>query len=194
MWTEKAHHEGSVRIVGIPSTPSSWIPSRRFPPSVGQSTPFDPNVRRQSARIALGFQYSKQKIYWSDRGFRQIMRTMLQEVDTTPYLYNATVNRVYTGISREVNGLAVDWLSGSVYWTDALYNWITVAAAEKHEVYRHLVTNDLEKPMGICVWPQKGSVYPEHEMLSFGVFFFSLAAQEVAKMATFVAASDENVD
>ena len=56
--------------------------------------------------------------------------------------------------------MAVDWLSGSIYWTDALYNWITVASAHGKATteanYKHLIVTGLDKPMGIAVYPQKG--------------------------------------
>lgn len=56
----------------------------------------------------------------------------------------------------QVNGIAVDWLSGSLYWTDALYNWISVCDSQRFDYYRHLVTTKLDKPIGITVHPQKG--------------------------------------
>ena len=59
-----------------------------------------------------------------------------------------------------MNGIAVDWLSGAIYWTDALYNWITVAASDQNakdsEIHRHLWITGLDKPHGIAVHPIKG--------------------------------------
>ena len=55
-----------------------------------------------------------------------------------------------------VNGLAVDWLSGSMYWTDGLYDWISVANVDKQDIYNHLITDNLEKPSGIVVHPKRG--------------------------------------
>ena len=69
---------------------------------------------------------------------------------------NTKVQKIYSGTSQEVNGMAVDWLSGSVYWTDTLYNWITVAAGNKYDRFLHLVLTGLDKPMGIVVHPLRG--------------------------------------
>ena len=84
------------------------------------------------------------------------MRTKLRIMNTATYAYNVTINPVYSGISKEVNGIAVDWLSGSLYWTDALYNWISVCDSQRFEIYRHLVTTGLDKPIGIAVDPVEG--------------------------------------
>jgi len=82
-----------------------------------------------------------------------------QKAPYVPYTYIAILYEVYTGISTQVNGMAVDWLSGSVYWSDALYNWITVARLVSWNVFNHIVTTELDRPMGIAVHPQNGYEY-----------------------------------
>jgi len=69
---------------------------------------------------------------------------------------------VLSGTSSAVNGLAVDWAAGNLYWTDGLYRWIAVtrvarrgAAATGHKT---LVSMDVEQPYGIAVWPHRGFV------------------------------------
>jgi len=70
---------------------------------------------------------------------------------------------VLSGTSSAVNGLAVDWAAGNLYWTDGLYRWIAVtrvarrgaAAAAGHKT---LVSMDVEQPYGIAVWPHRGFV------------------------------------
>jgi len=52
--------------------------------------------------------------------------------------------------------MAIDWASGSIYWTDALYNWITVANLTAINIFNHIITTDLLQPQGIAVYPQKG--------------------------------------
>jgi sugar lactone lactonase YvrE len=157
IWSEK-HLTGSVRLRGIVGDPAKWIGSRT-PIVTGQAQPSDSLAQYTSARVALAYKYDTQNIYWSDRNFKEVVKTKLQARDDTPYVYNATHNRVYTGTSSEVDGLAVDWSSGSVYWTDALYNWITVANGNKYDVYRHLITTGLDRPMGIAVDPYNGKMY-----------------------------------
>ena len=80
----------------------------------------------------------------------------LQKAPHVPYQYYVPMYIVYTGISTQVNGMAVDWLSGSIYWTDALYNWVTVARLNSRDIFNHIVTTELDRPMGIAVYPQNG--------------------------------------
>ena len=73
-----------------------------------------------------------------------------------PYAYNTTLQLIYMGTSTQVYAMAIDWLSGSIYWTDALYNWITVARLDAFEIFNHIVTTELDRPVGIAVYPQNG--------------------------------------
>ena len=84
------------------------------------------------------------------------MLALFQVAPGFPYTYTLPLYYVYMGISTQVNGMAVDWASNSLYWTDALYNWITVANATDLNVYNHIVVTDLLQPQGIAVYPQKG--------------------------------------
>jgi len=77
-----------------------------------------------------------------------------------PWIYNIPLHIVYTGTSTQVYAMAIDWLSGSIYWTDALYNWITVARLDAYDIFNHIVTTELDRPMGIAVYPQNGYEFP----------------------------------
>ena len=66
------------------------------------------------------------------------------------------VVKVRTGTSAEVNGVAVDWRSNNVYWTDGLYNWVMMAPlrANAHNLVGRIVLQDgLDKPHGLVVHP-----------------------------------------
>jgi len=74
---------------------------------------------------------------------------------------------VLSGTSSAVNGIAVDWAAGNLYWTDGLYRWIAVtrvrprSAAVGHKTavsHKTVVSMDVEQPYGIAVWPHRGYV------------------------------------
>lgn len=154
LWTEKGLN-GDVKIMGIPGEPSDWIKDGNIR-AIAQAYPSDPATRAKSHRIALAFLYKEQRLIFSDRGFREIYKIQLRRAPSLPFIYNVTVESVFSGISAEVNGMAMDWVSGSLYWTDARYNWITVARSENNSVFRHLITTGLDSPHGIAVHPREG--------------------------------------
>ena len=154
MWTEKDLSDGAVNIKGIPGDPEDWVKEGFRQYMMSYFT--DPYSRRVSFRVALAFKYSDHTLYFSDRGFKDIFRIVLQTSPTLPFTYNQTLRIVYSGISTRVNGMAVDWASGSIYWTDSQYNWVTVAKASVYAIYKHIVYTGLDRPVGIAVHPKRG--------------------------------------
>ena len=70
---------------------------------------------------------------------------------------NKDIKVIHYGTSSQVGGISYDWVSGNLYWTDSLYNWIMLAKAEeKTKKFRTLIRTNLDKPHGIAVYPQKG--------------------------------------
>ena len=54
-------------------------------------------------------------------------------------------------------GLAVDWLSNNIYWSDSLYNWIIMSPRNSVEpVFKTIVRTGLSSPHSLAVHPQKG--------------------------------------
>ena len=99
--------------------------------------------------MALGYDYWQQTLYWSDGGNKKIQGLRLDGS-------NAAFT-TFQGTSSQVRGLAVDWVSSTVYWTDALYNWIIVAPARKEsQIFNILIYSGLDQPNGIAVHPDKG--------------------------------------
>lgn len=87
---------------------------------------------------------------------------------------------ILSGTSSAVNGIALDWAAGNIYWTDGLYKWIAVArAVEKSKGHKTLLSTGLDRPQGIAVWPQKGFVsiilfYSILQMYLFSLSIFNL--------------------
>ena len=94
----------------------------------------------------------RRELFFTDRGLKEVYKIKVKE-GTGPLSYKVPVERVYHGTSSIVNGLAVDWLSGSVYWSDGQYNWISMASVNDPEVYKHIVTTGVDGPTGIAVEP-----------------------------------------
>lgn len=66
-------------------------------------------------------------------------------------------NNVFNGTSSDVEGLAVDWVSRNLYFTDSMYNWVMMVGLNSTIFPHKLVTDtNLDRPMGIAVYPQKG--------------------------------------
>ena len=153
MWTEKESFDGTVYIKGIQGDPETWVVTDQATVSYSYFSSFQD--QRTSFRQALSFQYSSKRLFNSDRGFKNIYGITLQNADS----YEVAMSEIYSGTSTQVNGLAMDWASGSIYWTDALYNWITVANSSNYQIYNHIVMTGLDRPMGIAVYPQKGYLF-----------------------------------
>ncbi|KAK2156704.1 hypothetical protein LSH36_207g06036 [Paralvinella palmiformis] len=157
IWTEKSL-DGVVRIRGLRGNPQHWI-DHGIPDYVTYGTPSTRAVQYKSVRTALGFRYSSRELLFSDVGYREIFKMPLADAYISEHPANATVTPVYSGTSSRVRGVTVDWQAANVYWTDSSYNWITVAAIDRRDVYRHIVTTDLDIPVGIAVYPQKGLLF-----------------------------------
>lgn len=137
--------EGKSCIVGISGDPSEWVANRTG------TTRYIVAPNSQWEIAALGWDYSRKALVWSETGNKKIQGIHL---DGTKSLFT-----IFGGISSRVDGVAVDWLAGNVYWVDSMYNWIIVAPFDRgRHLYRILISTKLEKPVGLAVHPQRGYV------------------------------------
>lgn len=137
---------GVSRIVGIEGNPTEWVPSGNV------------QVRHISAPHhgwqfkALAFNYATQTLFWTESTNKKIQALRLNGTTET--------ETIFTGTSNMAEGLAVDWISNNIYWTDSLYNWIVMAPLESQEkVYRLVVRTDLSDPHSVAVHPEKGYLF-----------------------------------
>lgn len=86
-------------------------------------------------------------IYWVDGQERTISRIKRDLTDR-----QTLVKTIYG-----VEGLAVDWIAGNLYWTDQVVQTVEVSRLNGSNRYV-VVHGDMEKPRSIVVHPAKGSV------------------------------------
>lgn len=140
IWTQIDQSSGGSRIVGISGNPEQWVPIRvassRYITAPSSTWNFE----------ALGFDYGRKLLVWSDSGNNKIQSLQLNGT--------ATPSDVLTGTSGHVTGLACDWLRGNVYWTDSMYNWIAVKRlgdSQNIQDYKVIVDSKLDQPADVVV-------------------------------------------
>ena len=75
IWTQKADH-GPVHLVGLPEIHKIIKTGKVESISSGGPSVLENSI--QSSRIALGFRYSTKHLFFSDRGFKRIIRAQLK--------------------------------------------------------------------------------------------------------------------
>ncbi len=104
-----------------------------------------PVISGLSTAVALDIHYNLGYIFWSDVKELNIKRA---NIDGT----SIKVIRNNTGICE---GLAVEWNSSLLYWTDSTNDTISVSDLEGNNK-RILVSSNLEEPRGIALDPNYG--------------------------------------
>ena len=101
----------------------------------------------QNRIIPLGVDTVHQHIYFGDYNLGRISRSNYD---------GSNVSIIMEGV-KHVNGLAVDWINGLMYWTSRTSDNIEVATLDG--LYRNVLINDkLQYPRGIAVDPIAGYV------------------------------------
>ena len=68
---------------------------------------------------ALAADYKNKQIYWTDYRAEKIGKYDWANNKTSPDLFK--------GMAHGIENLAVDYVTGNVYWTDSDYKWIMVS-------------------------------------------------------------------
>uniref|UniRef100_A0A1B0DDW6 Uncharacterized protein n=1 Tax=Phlebotomus papatasi TaxID=29031 RepID=A0A1B0DDW6_PHLPP len=90
------------------------------------------------------------RVYWSDISSKTIVSSK----------YDGTDKKTF--ISEDIlspEGIAVDWISRRIYWTDSTKDTVEVASLDDAKLRAVLVRKDLVNPRGIAVDPHHGKIY-----------------------------------
>ncbi|XP_055547444.1 nidogen [Wyeomyia smithii] len=90
------------------------------------------------------------RIYWSDISAKQIFSCKYDGTDRKPFI---------TKDISSPEGVAVDWISRRIYWTDSAKDTIEVASLENPELRAIIVSKYLVNPRGIAVDPHQSKLY-----------------------------------
>ena len=103
-------------------------------------------VSNLSRAVALDVHVNEKMIYWSDINRRVIKRMNLS---------SGNIKDIITDDLGVVDGLAVEWESNLIYWTDYSNSRVEVASVDGKQ-RKLLFVEDVNKPRGIALYPKKG--------------------------------------
>ena len=92
--------------------------------------------------VAIDVHFSLGFIFWSDVTELNIKRLRIDEENTTTLITNIGV----------CDGLAVQWRTSQLYWTDTTYNSISVSDLDGNNQLT-LISSALEEPRAIALDP-----------------------------------------
>lgn len=97
--------------------------------------------------IAIAFDYQEKVIFWTDVSLGKILRKSLKKGSSVETV-------VSVGLMRS-EGLAIDWVTKKIYWTDSHLKLIEVVNLDGSQ-RSVLVWNNLDRPRAIVVDPEHG--------------------------------------
>ncbi|XP_059485330.1 nidogen [Neocloeon triangulifer] len=90
------------------------------------------------------------RFYWSDINGKAIRSAG----------YNGANSSRFAGPEIESpEGIAIDWVSRNIFWTDSALNQIAVASLDKTENKKVLISENLINPRGIALYPSFGKIF-----------------------------------
>ncbi|XP_028413507.1 very low-density lipoprotein receptor-like isoform X2 [Dendronephthya gigantea] len=108
-------------------------------------------VPHLAGTIAVDYHFGEDLMYWTDGKNTSIQRTTLNG-DT-----KIRKETIITDV-KAPDGIAVDWVTGKLYWTDAWKKTIEVASL-RGEHRRALITTDIDMPRAIVLHPNFGEMF-----------------------------------
>lgn len=151
LWSQKSHIWSKLR--GIRDDFDNWVENDSAPADTVQSRTVE-----NGAFYSLGYDPVSDDLYWNDKAehtiYRQARTSSLKEAT-----YNNGIKKLFSaGTESEIDGIAVDWLTEMVYFTDFKKRWVGVVASGSRtaDMYRILFHTDLGDPKGITLDPFEG--------------------------------------
>lgn len=108
-------------------------------------------VKDLAEAMAIDFYFAKNLVCWTDCG-REIIECA-QTNSTLPLTKSPKQTVISTGLDKP-EGLAIDWYTDKIYWTDGEKNRIEVATLDGH-YQKVLFWTELDQPRAIAVVPAK---------------------------------------
>uniref|UniRef100_S4RRP8 LDL receptor related protein 8 n=1 Tax=Petromyzon marinus TaxID=7757 RepID=S4RRP8_PETMA len=110
-------------------------------------------ISRTRNTVAVAVEITANRIYWSDLGQKQVYSAHMDEAhDSTRHTSVLGEAPVF------VEGIAIDWVHGNLYWTDSKAKTVAVAKPDGSR-RRTLFGQGLSEPRAIAVDPLSGFVY-----------------------------------
>ncbi|XP_030827887.1 uncharacterized protein LOC115919137 isoform X2 [Strongylocentrotus purpuratus] len=148
IWSEIEASTGSVRLNSVPADPTVMLkPDGTVQDTIVTDFYF---MAPSGNWTALETRYGEHELIWSD-GLRKVMIKGSMGSNRSAKIY-------YGFTSSSVLGVAVDWLTGNVYWTDAAYDWIIMHDANGTRNVL-IIDEGLDIPTGIAIHPSRGYLF-----------------------------------
>ncbi|ELT97645.1 hypothetical protein CAPTEDRAFT_208963 [Capitella teleta] len=96
---------------------------------------------------AMAASHPDRILFYFDNGLKDIQYMIPSTNSSIP------IKSISAPCSEKVFGLTVDWVNKNLYWTDAVYNWIAMAAIDDPTSFRFIIEGSLHSPHGIAVHP-----------------------------------------
>jgi DNA-binding beta-propeller fold protein YncE len=109
-----------------------------------------PVLNNLGQAVAVDVHVSRRLIFWSDTVDKSINRAYIDGSNPTVIVKNMT---------GMCTGLAVEWTTNLLYWTNEVLNLNIIAVAKFDGQNRKVLIYSLDKPRGIAVDPQARYIY-----------------------------------
>ncbi|XP_039480591.1 low-density lipoprotein receptor-related protein 6 [Drosophila santomea] len=110
-------------------------------------------VRDLAEAMAIDFYYAKNLVCWTDSGREIIECAQTNSSALQPLLRAPKQTVISTGLDKP-EGLAIDWYTDKIYWTDGEKNRIEVATLDGR-YQKVLFWTDLDQPRAVAVVPAR---------------------------------------